>query len=191
MTNVPPGPLGMAAEILKKYRGIAKYGPMFSVIDGGPMSDGRQLEYYPPWEPYNPNPGRATIELFNSSESPEVTQNMVAGDMMHYLGGVDPRTGQVIDPTWFRLKQQLLQSRTPEQRAIDDAAYQRDLPLYKNPPPQDEWMQMNRGDAYIRGKLTPDARDEWRNMYTKEQDAILEKLRQYLVRGSIAPGMNR
>ena len=178
--------------ILEKYRGLMKYGPMFNLINKGPMEDGRQLEYYPPWERDNPEPGKATVELYNQSGTPEQTENLITGDMMHYLGGVDPRTGEVIDPTWFKLKQQIIQSRTSEQQRIDDRAYQRDAPLYNNnPPPQDEWMQMNRGDAYIRGKLTPDAQDNWRNMYTPDQQQILEQLRQYLTRGSIAPGMNR
>ena len=112
--------------ILNKYRGLMKYGPMFKLLKKAPMEDGRQLEYYPPWERDNPSPGKATVELYNTGASPQVTENLIAGDMMHYLGGVDPRTGEVIDPTWFKLKQQLIQSRTPEQRQIDASAYERD-----------------------------------------------------------------
>jgi hypothetical protein len=112
--------------------------------------------------------------------------------MLHYMGAVDPRSGQVIDPTYFKLKQQLLNSRTPEQRRIDDRAYQRDLPYYKGEKPtKEDWMQFNRGDAYIRGYITPDADDNWREMYTQEQRALLDIMKQYLKRGSIAPGMNR
>jgi hypothetical protein len=156
-----------------------------------PQTDGRQLEFYPPWERDNPQPGKATVQLFNQRESPEVTQNLITGDMLHYLGAIDPRSGQPIDPTFFKLKQKLLASRTDEQKRIDDRAYQRDLPQYKNPPSKEDWMQFNRGDAYIRGKLTPDAQDNWRDMYTPQQSQLLDLMQQYLRRGSIAPGMNR
>lgn len=177
--------------LFAKYQALAKHRDMFGLMVSPDPGDGRQLEYYPPWEDMNPLPGKATVELYNTGESPEVTQNLIAGDMLHYMGAIDPRTGQPVDPTYYNLKQQVLRSRTPDQRGIDDRAYQRDLPFYNNPPSQDDWMQFNRGDAYIRGKLTPDAQDNWRDMYTPDQTRMLEKLRQYLLAGSTPPGIGR
>ncbi len=48
--------------------------------------------------------------------------------------------------------------------------------------PFDKWMQMNRGDAYIRGYITPDQNDEWRknNVYTDKQKVLLETMKAYL-----------
>lgn len=184
-------PFSDTEAVFKKYRALGRNQDKFKIVTGEDKGDGRQLEYYPPWESWNPHPGYATVEVYNTAESPAVMQNLIAGDMLHYLGSIDPRTGAPVDPTYFKLKQQTLANRTPEQRRIDDRAYQRDLLFYENKPTPEYWMQFNRGDAYMRGYLTPDARDEWREMYTPQQRATLELARQYLARGSIAPGMNR
>lgn len=183
---------GLMDPLFAKYRALARNRDKFGLMMSPDPGDGRQLEYYPPWESENPMPGKATVELYNQSGSPAETQNLIAGDMLHYLGSVDPTNNQPIDPTFQKLKQQLIQSRVPGQVANDQEAYNMELPYYgANPPSMEDYMQDNRGDAYIRGKLTPDAADEWKRMYTPDQNQILELLRQYITRGSIAPGMNR
>jgi hypothetical protein len=185
------GPEQQLAAIFAEYPALAKYRDQFALMLSPDPGDGRQLEYYPPWEDRSPVPGKATVELYNTNESPDVTQNLIAGDMLHYMGAIDPRTGKPVDPTYYNLKQQVLRSRTPEQRSIDWRAYQHDLPYYESPPDPAEWMQSNRGDAYMRGKLTPDAQDDWRDMYTPDQTRMLEKLRQYLLTSSTPPGIGR
>ncbi len=194
-SSTPPTDiLGLLSDVYANNRGLARHKDMFNVTQKQVAPDDpRQLEYYPPWESWNPTPGKATLELYNTKESPEVTKNLIAGDMMHYLGSTDPRTNQPPDPTFHSLKQKFMGTLTPEQMAIDRRAYAREAPMYENPPSFEDWMQFNRGDAYLRGYLTPDANDEWRRSgtYTPEQIQILEALQQYLRRGSIAPGMNR
>jgi hypothetical protein len=53
--------------------------------------------------------------------------------------------------------------------AVDQRAYAR----AGEQRPFDDWMQQSRGDAYIRGKLAPDANDDWRDVYTPEQQKTL------------------
>jgi hypothetical protein len=86
---------------------------------------------------------------------------------------------------FYEMKQRLLSTLTPEQLAVDQRAFQRDKA--RNPNDErsfGEWMETSRGDAYIRGYITPDANDEWRKqgVYTPEQQAILEEMRGYLER---------
>ena len=185
-------PEQLMATVFGKYQALNRNKDIFSVTQAPQTNDGRQLEYYPPWERDNPQPGKATVELYNTKESPEVMQNLVAGDMMHYMGSVDPRNNQTVDPTFRALKTELLQNLTPQQLAVDREAYERDKRFYgENPPSFEDWMDFSRGDAYIRGYLTPDAHDEWRKRggYTPKQKDILEKLRTYMQRGSLSPGM--
>ena len=187
-----PSPEQLMAQVLGKYPAIERHKGALTVRQGPAMSDGRQLEYYPPWERDNPIPGKATVELYNTKESPEIMQNLVAGDMLHYMGSVDPRNNQTIDPTFRAVKQQFLSTLTPEQVAVDRRAYENEKRFYGNNPPSfEDWMDFNRGDAYLRGYLTPDAQDNWLNVYTPDQKQLLEKLKLYLTRGSLAPGMTR
>jgi hypothetical protein len=114
--------------------------------------------------------------------------NLLAGDLLHYVGSIDPRSGKPIDPEYRALKERLIKSRTPEQIAVDKRAFESEKKFYKeNPPSFEDWMDFNRGDAYVRGYLTPDARDEWRDVYTPEQKQILEQMRQHLSRQTGEP----
>lgn len=190
MSDLPPG---FMDKLFNAYAALNRHKDKFAVIQSPDPGDGRQLEYYPPWETDNPVPDKATVELYRQQMAPGIMQNLVAGDMMHYLGSTDPRTNQPVDQTFNALKQQFLGTMTPEQQAVNQQAYDSEKKFYPNPPSMDDWMQFNRGDAFIRGYLTPDEHDEWRKqgVYTEEQKQQLEKLRQYITRGSIAPGMNR
>ena len=185
---------GLLGEIYGANRALARHKDTFNLTTKSAVpGDRRQLEYYPPWEDRNPTPGKATLELYNTGESPEITKNLITGDMLHYLGSVDPRTSQEVDPTFMALKKQFMTTLTPEQIAVDRRAYEHEKSMYETPPSFDDWMAINRGDAYLRGFLTPDANDEWRKqgVYTPAQTEILKSIQQYMQRGSIAPGMNR
>jgi hypothetical protein len=158
---------------------VVKHGDQKNNIGGG------YLEFYPPWELHNPHPGKSTIEIFDKSLTGKGLEDAVAGDMLHLLGAKDPRTERPVDPNFYEMKQRLLSTLTPEQLAVDQRAFQQDKA--RNPNDErtfGEWMETSRGDAYIRGWITPDANDEWRKqgVYTPEQQTILEEMRGYLER---------
>lgn len=142
--------------------------------------DQRQLEYYPPWETDNPNPGKSTIEIYRKDMSPDELKSAIAGDALHHLGSVDPRTNSPVDPKFMALKVELGDSLTPKQLAIDRKVYAEEG--NGDGRSFDDWMHESRLDAYIRGYLTPDKVDEWRkqNTYTPEQKATLNKMQAYL-----------
>lgn len=170
------------AGVGNQYPALQPHMGNFIVQQGKDPNDGRQLEYYPPWEANNPNQGKNTIELYKNMQGQEL-QSSIAGDALHYLGSVDPRTNQPIDTNYYAMKQNLINSLTPQQRAIDQQAYQQELPMYHGKPPTyDDWMNSNRSDAYIRGYITPDVNDEWRKkgVYNTQQQQMLEGMRQYL-----------
>jgi hypothetical protein len=172
---------GLLGAVGRQYPALSPLLGNFKVQWGPQQSDGRQLEFYPPWETDNPNPGK-TLELYNRDLSGQGLQNAVAGDALHLLGTVDPRTSNPVDPTYYAMKQSLLGMLTPQQRAIDQKAYEAERPFYNGAPPSyNDWMQRNRLDAYIRGYITPDAADNWRDVYNTQQLNQLEAMRAYLM----------
>lgn len=180
--------MGLLSDVFSQNAALAKHKNDFKVFTAPDPGDGRQLESYPPWETWNPYPGKATTVLYNTDVPPEIQKNLIKGDMLHYMGSVNPETGAPIDPQYRTLKQEFLGTLTPEQQAVDKRAYETEKKFYQTPPPFEDWMDFNRGDAYIRGLLTPDARDEWKDVYTPEQRKKLGKIAEYLIRGSTAPG---
>lgn len=153
----------------------------------GPNDD-RQLEFYHPSQPDNPNPGKNTLEIYNRDLKGPMLQEAIAGDMLHRLGAVDEKTGQPVDPQWQDLRQQLSASRTSTQKAIDAKAYRTDKqsPVYGNlVGSQQDWDQESRLDAYVRGGVFPKSNPEWQGGYfTPEQEAIFGKMRNYLKAGN-------
>jgi hypothetical protein len=181
LDNRPQQPTGLLGALAQQYPALAPHFQNMVVQQGAPQSDGRQLEFYPPWESDNPNPGKSTVELYNPDLQGKGLENAVAGDALHLVGSVDPRTGQPVDPIYYGMKQQFLGMLTPDQQAVDQRAYQREAPMYGgNLPPFADWMQNNRSDAYIRGYITPDAEDNWRNVYNTQLLNQLEAMRAYL-----------
>lgn len=169
-------------DIVNQYPALKPHINNLNIMQSQDQNDGRQLEFYPPWEQKNPNPGRTTIELYNGKLQGKYLNNAIAGDMLHLLGSVDPRSGQQIDPNYYKMKQLFLQSITNNQLAVDQRTYREEKNQNPDTAPFDEWMQMNRGDAYIRGYITPDENDEWRrnNIYTDKQKVLLETMKAYL-----------
>lgn len=141
-------------DVFSHYKALDRHRGDFAVVQGRPMiaGDDRQLESYPPDESWNPVPGKATTEVYNTGAQPGVLRNLVAGDMLHHLRAVDPQ--------WAAMAADVM--------------------------PQG--MDPNRGDEFLMGYLTPDAADEWKNVYTPEQRAKLGRMGDYLIRGSNAPG---
>lgn len=145
--------------------------------------DGRQLEFYPPWESENPTPGKPHIQVYGDLQGREL-QHAVAGDMLHYLGSYHPETGEAPDPKFRELKSQFAQTITPEQDAMNRRAYAMDQKAHGDVGSFDDWMERSRVDAYIRGYLFPDKEDNWRNAYTDEQKNILNRMDNYIRSGS-------
>ena len=131
------------------------------------------LEFFPAWGRDNPNPGEHTIEVREPSLKGQRLQEAVTGDMLHLLGAVDPRSGVAIDPTFLRLKRQFAATITPDQKALDLAAYRRD----HEGRSFEDFMDRSRLDAYLRGYIV----NQWpREFYTSQQRSLLETIRQYL-----------
>lgn len=146
----------------------ARY-PVFSphlgnviVQKGEAQDDERQLEFYPPWESQNPNPGKITVETYRDFKGKEMG-DMVAGDLMHYLGAVNPNTNQPIDPQFRAMKQAVLSARTYKNDQTDRQAYQEEKDKGITTENYQDWLDHSRVDAYIRGYITPDTVDEWRH----------------------------
>jgi hypothetical protein len=157
------------------------------VIQTGTNSKGddRQVETYVPWESENPNKGKITIQPFR----PELTSganltNTVAGELLHYIGGINPSTHQPVDPQYQTLKQAVLQARTPQQQALDQREYNEQRKQGETRPFND-WLNQSRGDEYIMGYVTPDATDEWRKNGFYNAPAMktaIENIKNYLTR---------
>ncbi len=147
--------------------------------------DDRQVETYVPWESENPNKGKITIQPFR----PELTSganltNTVAGELLHYIGGVNPSTHQPVDPQYQALKQAVLQARTPQQQALDQREYAEQRKQGETRSFND-WLNQSRGDEYIMGYVTPDATDEWRKNGFYNDPAMktaVENIKNYLTR---------
>lgn len=167
-------------DIAARFPGLAPHVQGAVIQRGPPQQHGGHLEFFPPHEAYNPNPGKVTVEVYNPDLTGPRLTDAVAGDMLHHLGGAS-LDGRNVDPAFAGMKQQFMRSITPQQRAVDQREYehargegeQRDF---------DTWMNQSRGDAYVRGYLFPDANDEWRKqgVYTPEQTQTLEKMRRHI-----------
>lgn len=136
------------------------------------VQGGRKLEFYPPDERDNPQPGKATVELFDPAMQGEHADRAVFGDMLHYLPKVDQRFAGMRDQYKGLL--------TDPQRAVDMSAYRRDQQDHNETRPYDQWMDQSRLDAHIRGFLAPDAQDNWKGSYTPEQENLLKSMQEYL-----------
>jgi hypothetical protein len=134
----PPKRNDLYAAALMKFPRLQQYGDNMTVIQGRPMiaGDSRQLESYPPDESWNPVPGKFTTEIYNNTAPLNEQVNMVAGDMLHNLGRVDPK--------WDAMKRDVL---PPELLAPDLYNSRADEYLmgYITPDAADEWRK---GGAY-------------------------------------------
>lgn len=176
------------AAVVSKFPALAKVAGNVVVTDKPDPGDGRQLESYPPWESENPNPGKFTSEIYNQSAKGDERTSLIAGDMLHYLGAVDPETNKPVDPEYRALKERLLKSMTPDQSHENHSAFKAAKERGDIAPQVtfDDFMDFSRGDEFIMGYVTPDKADEWRKsgVYTPEQTKILDEMKGYLAQGS-------
>lgn len=172
-------------SVAQQYPGLAPYTKNLAVQRGtvsGPDDD-RQLEFYQPWDSENPTPGKLTTELYNKNLKGQDLTETIAGDMLHHLGAVDPKTGQPVNPKWMALKQQMIAGMGPDQNSMDQGAYneEKSNPSYETGS-YDDWMKNNRADAYIRGALFPNQNPEWQEpgIYTPAMQQATAAMRNYL-----------
>lgn len=169
---------GMLSEITGQYPRLAKYD--WRLTEGDPITNvgGGYLEFRHPKDNENPFPGHPTIEVYPSTTKlpREELKKMIYGDMLHYLPEVDPE---------FRsMRGQLANSFTDRQRQVDRMAYQRDVKNSMDhglrPRSYPDYMDRSRLDAYVRGYLAPDRRNEWAKVYNPEQKKLLNAMQNLL-----------
>lgn len=175
------------ADIGKQYPTLSPYLRNLVVKNGqatGPGDD-RQLEFYQPWERDNPHPGKLTTEIFNQDIRGADKTQAIAGDLLHHLGAVNPTNGAPVDAQWLAMKQRLMDSREPDHLQMDAGAYQRQQQSPYGAGSQEDWLQNNRSDAYIRAGLFPKQNPDWQRAgtFSPQMQAIFGEMREYLKRG--------
>ncbi len=146
-----------------------------------PPRDDRQLEFYPPWERDNPEPGRLTVEVYNPRLQGRDLTESIGLDLLHHLGGTDPN-GAAVDPQYRAIRQEMAQAIESADSPIDRRAYAEEAMHRPDAGSYSEWLDRNRVDAYIRGFLSPRLNPEWQQSgtYNAEMVRIGNRLRQYL-----------
>ena len=166
--------------VASAYPRLRQYTPQ-TIVKIGTANDGRQLEYYSPWERENPNPGKITVEIFNHDLKGRELSEAIALDMLHYLGGLAP-DGHPIDPAFYAMKQEMKSAILAADRRMDTEAYEEERRAGLAGPSYEDWLDDNRVDAYIRGYVSPEMNPEWRQpgTFTPEMEQVGERIKQYL-----------
>lgn len=132
------------------------------------------LEFYPPDEEENPNPGMATIEIRNQKLKGDALRNAVAGDLLHLAPTI---------PKYRKLKDEFISSLSKEQMQFARRRFDLDSRSgYAGNRNFQQWLEEVWSDALIRGYITPDEADEFRrgNAYEKQNIPVLEKMKIFL-----------
>jgi hypothetical protein len=172
-------------DILRENKGMGNvFSPentsiIFSNPERTSKAGRRQLEYWPPSEtgtPGFPRPegysGKHILEVYSEflRKNPQFLKQAVYGDMLHGLGDEDKK--------FALLRNQFTQNYTPTtQHMISRLLQQGD-------------NRRSIDDMYIRGWISPDARDEFRkaqasgeNRYSPQQLKILQDIQNYVKTG--------
>ena len=144
-----------------------------------------QLEFFPPGEAFNPNPGRPTIEVRNPDLQGEFLERALLGDALHFLGGVDD-TGRPNDAAFRALKNDFVNALQPREIEFARRRFEQER------QPQDrrsfeEWFDQVWADALIRGLIAPDERAEFvesRDQFmTPRAEGVLRDMIRFLQSG--------
>lgn len=179
--QAPENEFGPALDaVAKNYPRLAPYLPNV-VVQRGKSDDDRQLEFYPPWERDNPNPGKITLELYRDMKG-DALHSAIAGDLLHHLGGTDPESGTPVDPQFYAMKRAVADSRDPRSVALDQRTHAAAVANEGETRSLKDWLDQSRIDAYIRGYITPDDADEWRKsgIYQGPMLSAVEQIKNYL-----------
>ena len=153
------------ADVLEAFPRMS--GSRWGVVDSRGQEAWGQLEFYPPRELYNPRPGYPTIEVFNPDLKGAELRTALLGEMLHYFPSVNSR--------FAALRRAYENSLTPDQQFMDKRAYARYADGGGEMSPG-KWFEMSRLDAHIRGRLAPDAKDDWAGIYTPFQERLLHQM---------------
>lgn len=189
--HTAPDDQAMLTTIGRKYKALAPFIGDAAVMQSPDPGDGRQLEFYHPGEPDNPRPGKPTFEFFKPMAGDE-REDAVAADALHYLGGTQQPNdkGAPVDPQWSEMRDQLWNMRSPQQRKMDETAFEEEKERGDTP---DAWANRSRKDAYVRAGIFPHRNPEWNlpegdpEGWTPEQRAHVAAMRSYLVNGEVVP----
>ena len=83
-------------------------------------------------------------------------------------------------PGLNKLRGDIKKSLTKEQRQRSKSRYNRGKRLWNEKRTYDKFFEYSDLDAFIRGYLSPDWRNEWSNAYTDEQKSIMDQFIQSL-----------
>lgn len=167
----------MLEQVKKEYPVIGKF--PFVVIRGeGPG----YAETYPAWERDNPIPGQHVIEIRDKNLSPDDLRTLIAGESLHFLGGLD-QNGQPIDPQFRQFKERFTNSLTDNQLAFERMQFRGDpQSVGVDDRNFEDWWESSRADAYLRGFMFSVGPENWRDQgaYTPAQEQLLGAAQNYL-----------
>jgi len=178
--------LALLDAVGQRYKALAPHMANAAVVQSPDPGDGRQLEFHHPASSENPVPGKMTFEMFKPFSGPE-RADAVAADALHYLGGrTNDDAGPPVDKRWQDMREQLWNSRTPAQRAVDQKNFEGD---HEDGQTFDDWASRNRKDAYARAGIWPERNPDWNRGpddpmgWTPEQQQHFAKMKEYLTTG--------
>lgn len=153
------------------------------VVQGYPQDNegGGYLEFYPRGESRSPIPGKNVISFFDPSvlEDEARANQMLFGDTLHLL--------PYIDPEFSRLRRQYDKTFSKSQKLRE---YQEAQARFKEERPIDQWWDVSRLDAHIRGWLAKqwDRNDEYgKYVYNNERRKILRQMEELLKKPRRSP----
>jgi hypothetical protein len=154
----------------RKYPILKKHGIKVGVGSKKGPNDRRQIEFYPPDERDNPNPGSPYIEVYNE----DLSDDVIFSDSLHYLHRVDPKMREHRE--WLK------SNMTDKQKQMSRKRYEH----YTNPTsehynpdnpetrPYEQWFETSDFDQLLggystgiwpKGGYTPEQRENLDNMW--------------------------
>ena len=177
---------GALADVYAEWPALGNLG--FEVVDSRDVGmshprnlGGGRLEFYPPDEHFNPNPGVPTIEVFDPKGTGKRLRNWLFGDMLHHAPEMLPRFGS--------LREAYRRTITEEQQGYDRNAFEKAQKKRGEYRAFGEWFEVSRLDAHIRGYIAeqwtqPNKAGEAAWPYTDQQRMILEEMKGELKRSN-------
>jgi hypothetical protein len=154
------------------------------IVDENAKTTGSgDIEFYGEGERDNPKPEKMTMAILNKASwdklSKEEQEQAIVGEKLHGLTDVDEKYAQ--------MRREFKSTLTPQQKAVDKRVYDELVKSGQEERSFEDWFEVSRLDAYIRGYIAPDRNDEWRKqgVYTPEQKNKLDKINEYINSPSI------
>ena len=165
----------LSESVMERFPAIVN----LKVIDsrGIGVTDGRKLEFYHP-NGDSPLGDVPVVEVFSDEFNDEELVRLISADYMHYLPTVSEEFNEI--------RERMRSSMTPEQKGINERAYQLALDGGETRP-FDRWFDLHRLDQFMGSGMLPDGeiRDGWMNMLSSEQKDIIQEAENFLINGTI------